>query len=430
MTPTMQETFFRFLDEGKSPWHVAESLAQALSKNGFRHLDMKDSFSLAANGRYYIRKGGTVIAFTLPASLPSRLLFAASHTDSPTLKIKPKPSFSKGTYGMLSAEVYGSPVLASFLNRECGIAGRVFFEASDGSLESKLIDLSEYPVIIPHLAIHLDRELNEKGPQINPETHLYLLATAKDGDQFNFPELLSKHFSLPRIISHDLVIYPLEKARAIGIDADLFASARIDNLGSVFTMLKGFEESLEGEKALKIAFFFNNEEIGSETSEGAGSPLFMELLERIRLSLSLEADWLYRLRHNSFGLSVDEAHATHPNFSNRHDERHEIKLGGGVVIKHNAKMRYATSGKAVASLKLLSKKLGMNLQEFVSRNDIPCGSTIGPILASGSGFELVDIGCPELSMHGAREIGSLSDHAMMIRLIGRYFSESAHTENV
>ncbi|CRX39059.1 M18 family aminopeptidase [Estrella lausannensis] len=417
----MKDALFRFLDEGKSPWHVADKIKKALTAENYIPLNLADSFTVSYGGRYFVEKGGTVIAFKLPEKEPARLLFAACHVDSPTLKLKPKPSFSKGSNALIAAEIYGSPVLSSFLNREFGVAGKVYYD-QDGIITSKLIDLSDYPLIIPHLAIHLDRECNEKGFGLNPENHLYLLASASLGDQFNLLESISKIFSLPPILSHDLVIYPLERARLIGFDHDLFASARIDNLGSAFSLLTGFTKGVPESESLGMAIFWNHEEIGSETAEGAGSTLFVEILERIRLSLSLSSDWVSRLRHSTFGLSIDEAHATHPNFPEKHDMRHGVRLGGGVVIKYNAKMRYATSGNLAAHIKRMCLTSGIPFQEFVSRNDIPCGSTIGPVQAAASGFELIDLGCPQLSMHGAREVGSLIDHAHLVNLVSRYFS--------
>lgn len=417
----MKDALFSFLDEGKSPWHVASKITEALKSENFVPLNLAESFAISHGGRYFVERGGTVIAFKIPEKEPARLLFAACHVDSPTLKLKPKPSFSKGSCALIAAEVYGSPVLSSFLNREFGVAGKVYYDA-EGSIASKLIDLKDYPLIIPHLAIHLDRDTNEKGFGLNPENHLYLLASASLGEKFNLLERVSTLFSLPPILSHDLVIYPLEKARLIGFDHDLFASARIDNLGSAFSVLTGFTNSLHENGALSMAIFWNHEEIGSETAEGAGSPLFLEVLERISLSLSLKPDWISRQRHSCYGLSIDEAHATHPNFPDKHDMHHGIKLGGGVVIKYNAKMRYATSGNLAAHLKQICFKDNIPFQEFVSRNDIPCGSTIGPVQAAASGFQLIDLGCPQLSMHGVREVGSLSDHVHLTSLVSRYFS--------
>ena len=171
-----------------------------------------------------------------------------------------------------------------------------------------------------------------------------------------------------------------------------------------------------------MALFWNHEEVGSETSEGAASPLFLELLQRIQIALSLKEDWHLRMRHKSFGLSIDQAHATNASYPEKHDLNHEVRLGGGIVIKTNAKKRYATAGDLSAHLKFLCKTHQIPFQEFINRNDIPCGSTIGPVLSTESGFNMIDIGCPELSMHSAREVASLSDHKSMIRLVEAYFS--------
>lgn len=414
--PNHKTPLFKFLDQGKTPWHVVELIEKRLIAEGFQLLDLEKAFKLELKKGYFVKKEGTLIAFKLPHKKPETVLFAAAHTDSPTLKLKPKPVFSKNGQLFLAVEVYGAPIYSSFLNRDLAIAGIVYYE-NKNTVESELIDLQDMPVIIPELAIHLNRDVNEKGTLVNPENHLVPLIGY---GEFDLLKTIEKSCKTPKILGHDLFLYPLEKAATIGFDHDLFAAARIDNLGGTFCLLEGFKES-QSKNALQMAIFWNHEEIGSETCVGAASPLFLEMLERISQSLTLEDDWPQRMRHGSFGLSVDQAHATHGCYPDKHDLKHEVKLGSGFVIKSNAKKRYATNGYSAASLKSLCNKNKISFQEFSNRNDIPCGSTIGPVLSTGSGFDLIDIGCPQLSMHSAREIASLKDHESMIRLIKAYY---------
>jgi len=408
-------SLFEFLDNGKTPWHVVAEIEHALS--GFTEQDLAKPFKKGLK-KFYIKKGGTLIAVKMPSQKPEKIHFAAAHTDSPTLKLKPKPTFTKGSQTFLDVEVYGSPIYSTFLNRDLALAGKVYFEKK-GRLESALIDLPENPVIIPKIAIHLDRQVNEKD-SINPEKELMPLVGTHE---FDLLKHIEKTFKLPTILGHDLFLYPSEKAHFIGFDQDLFASARIDNLGSTYALLQGFLKANQSKHGLQMAIFWNHEEIGSETSEGAASPLFLEVLKRIQIAYSLDEEWLYRARHSSYGLSIDEAHATHASYPDKHDLKHEVKLGGGIAIKTNAKKRYATSGDHTAALKILCKKHHILFQEFINRNDIPCGSTIGPILSARSGFDMIDIGCPELSMHTAREVASIHDHTAMQHLITSYFTE-------
>lgn len=406
-----------FLDAGKTPWHVVDALEKRLINEDFTELSLSSSFSLEPAGRYFIKMGGTLIAFKLPQNTPENILFAAAHTDSPTLKLKPKPTSWKGSQTFLAVEIYGSPILSSYLSRDLAIAGLVYFENDEGALESLLVDLPEFPVIIPQAPIHFDKE----GTSFNPETHLQPLLQRIDGETFDLLKLIETKLSIPFIVSHDLLLYPLEKARVLGVGHDIFASARIDNLGSTFALLEGFSQSKDADNSIQMALFWNHEEVGSETCEGAASPLFLELIERIQIALNLEKDWLLKVRHRSFGLSIDQAHATNSCFPEKHDLRHEITLGGGIVIKSNAKKRYSTNGELIGHVKLLCNKHNIPFQEFINRNDVPCGSTIGPVLSTESGFNMIDIGCPQLSMHSAREIASLKDHDSMIRLVREYF---------
>lgn len=412
-----------FLNTSPTAWHAVENAVSKLSEQGFEELSEADRWQLKPGGRYYIiRNGSTLCAFVMPTKTPESVRVVASHTDSPAFKIKPQAEFRKENMIMLGVEIYGAPLLASWLNRDLGIAGRVLLKRQK-TIEERLVLIDDAPLIIPQLALHLDRTVNEAGPILNKQEHLSALAAldTKKASKTSYLEKLlkRKYADFQELLSYDLFLYPLEPARLIGEDQQMIASYRIDSLGSVHAALSGFLESGKPHShCLKMIVFWDHEEIGSHSANGAASPFFQHTLERI--AQSREA--YFQLMNRSLCVSVDLTHAMHPNYADRHDPRHAILMNQGIAIKVNSQHRYATDARSAAVIIDLCQKLKMPFQHYVARNDIPSGSTIGPIHASQTGMPTVDIGISQLSMHSNRELAGCQDYLDMRKLLKEYLS--------
>lgn len=416
------EDFLTFINSSPTAWHAVEKVQERLNAIGFEELSEEDSWRIRPGKPYYvIRNGSTLCAFITPEQQPQKALLIASHTDSPGFKLKPRVEIRKAEMILLGTEIYGSPLLSSWLNRDLGIAGRVIYADPQGKIQQTLVQLDQYPVIIPQLAIHLDREVNEKGLLLNKQEHFNALAALSTKETSGEPyldALLREKIEFKDLLGADLFLYPLDHARTMGYQKQMISSYRLDNLASLHAALSAFETSKRPHQTdLKMMICWDNEEIGSQTSHGAGSPFLMEILERILISYGQTREDLFRLIRRSLCLSIDVAHALHPNYIEKHDAQHQLILGKGVVIKTNAQHRYASDAATIAPLQALAKSNHIPLQYFASRNDIPCGTTIGPIHATLSGMPTVDIGCGILSMHSCRELISSQDHLSMIQLI-------------
>lgn len=424
LDPLIQD-FISFLDKSPTSWHAVNEIKIRLQASGFEELHEDRLWDLKPEKSYFlVRDGSSLLAFTLPKKTPKELKIAAGHTDSPALKLKPNAEFIKEHMVMLGVEIYGAPLLTSWLNRDLKIVGRVLLQNKTGKIIEKLVNFENHPVIIPQLAIHLDRTVNETGLLLNKQEHLSAIASIDLSKKHSYLEtLIQDEFASHTILETDLFLVPLEKAQFLGFKQEMIASYRLDNLESVHAAVSGFlNAKSKEENLLKMIAFWDHEEIGSQTTQGAGSPLFLNSLERIILALGLHREDYFNLMANSHCISMDMAHALHPNHMDKHDPRHAPLLGRGIVLKYNAHQRYATDAKTAAHIIQLCQKHNLPFQKFVSRNDMPCGSTIGPIHASLTGIPTVDIGCPQFSMHSIREVMATQDHLTMCALIKAYFS--------
>ncbi len=420
------DLLMKFLDSSPTAWHAVENCTRMLKKEGFVELREESEWDLVSGEKYFItRNGSSICAFIIPSTSPKKIKIVASHTDSPALKLKPNSEFSKENMTMLGVEVYGAPLLASWLNRDLGIAGRVIYVDEIGAVKESLVNLDEQPVIIPQLAIHLDRQVNEAGLILNKQDHLSALAAVDFSPMETtsyLEHLLKQKIQYRRLLGADLFLYPLEKAAYIGHQNQLIASYRIDSLASVHSTIIALSNVKEfSEDTLNLIALSDNEEVGSETTQGAGSPFLQQILERIFLSMEQSREEFLRALSQSQCLSVDLAHGLHPNHSEKHDSNHQVLLNKGIVIKSNANQRYASDAKSISSIVDICLKNEIPYQYFVSRNDIPCGSTIGPIHATKMGISTVDIGVPQLSMHSSREILACEDQLNMSKLLTAYF---------
>ncbi|WP_068467307.1 M18 family aminopeptidase [Candidatus Protochlamydia phocaeensis] len=411
-----------FLDGNPTAWHAVASIAEKLRDASFTELSPSRSWHLEAGKAYFVRQHhSSLCAFILPSAMPSRVRLLASHTDSPSFKLKPQPEIRKHQSILLGVEVYGSPLLTSWLNRDLGLAGRVIYYDSQHRLQESLVRLDKHPLTIPQLAIHLDREVNEKGLLLNKQEHLNVLA----GLEKDFPKdrsyleaLLREEIDCEQLINFDLLLFPLEKTRLIGYQQAFLASYRIDSLSSVHAILNAFlYQPSPLEEDIQMMIIWDNEEVGSGTAQGAESPFFNQTLERLLLARNLGREDYFKILSRSHCVSVDLAHALHPNYAERHDAQHQPMLGQGVILKSNAQQRYASDARSSLPLQIAADTNRIPLQRFVSRNDMPCGTTIGPIQASISGISTVDIGSGQLSMHASRELIACQDHLWLCQLL-------------
>ncbi len=413
--------FKAFLDQSPTAWHAVSQLGNRLAVCDFSPLSESEKWKLEPGKKYFVSRGGALCAFVLPQAKPQRAVVLASHTDSPSLKLKPRPFFQKENMSLLGVEVYGSPLLTSWLNRDLALAGRVLVTNGNHQVEEKLVFLDDVALFIPQLAIHLDREVNDKGLVINKQDHLCpivgLIEEGSDPLQ-SLENLLRRHLSFDSLVSFELFLVPLEPARFVGSKNEMIASYRIDNLASVHASISAMGYLKQPtQNALQMAIFWDNEEIGSYTREGAASPFFSDILQRIGYNFKLDVEEILMLKNNALCISVDMAHALNPNYPKKHDPNHQPLLGKGIVLKFNANQKYASNAHSAATIIQACKTLNLAQQSFACRSDISCGSTVGPIVAQETGINTVDIGCPQLSMHSIREVMACQDYVDLCRLL-------------
>ncbi|GAA1349913.1 M18 family aminopeptidase [Falsarthrobacter nasiphocae] len=420
----------RFVTASPSSYHAAAEAVRRLAAAGFRELDETKVWDLAP-GAYVVRRDGAFIAFLLPEGdgpLEGADIVGA-HTDSPGFKLKPKPTTGSANILQAGVEVYGGPLLNSWLDRELRLAGRLVL--ADGT--ERLV--ATEPILrIPQLAVHLDRAVNADGLKLDRQQHtqpIWGLGDAADADILaHLAELAGVEAS--EIAGYDLVVADGQEPRFFGAGEEFLASGRLDNLTSVHAGLTALIRAAgapwssspgEGERddaaaargrRVTMLAAFDHEEIGSGTRSGAGGPFLEDVLTRIVGSRGPE---FARMIAGSVHVSSDAGHAVHPNYPERHDPAVRPVLGGGMLLKINADQRYATDGVGAALISRLARESGAAYQEFVSKNTMPCGSTIGPITATRLGIRTVDVGVPLLSMHSAREMLAVNDYAALTRIL-------------
>ena len=396
--------FLDFLNKSVTPYHTVENLKQILAPLG--------------TGIKVFERGGALIAVRLPqtASTESRFRIALAHTDYPTLKITPNPDGLAAGVRTLHPEIYGSPIFASWLDRDLGYAGLLAFE-QNGKVQTKLVR-GDKLFRIPQLAVHLNRNVNQEGLKVNPQTDMNVLWTAMGGRE-RFVEALSGE--LPdgaKLLDFDIQLFDAQPAQYGGFEDEWIYSGRLDNLSSCHAIVEAFAGAESSEKDFQVVAFFNNEEVGSITREGAAGNFLKSVLESEAISLP-------NALSDSLALSIDMAHACHPNFESKHEGNHAPVLGGGVVLKANSQKRYASDVYSSAQFKLLCEQSNVPYQTFVMRNDMPCGSTVGPAVSASLGIPTVDIGEPMLSMHSIREMTAVKDHESMTKLVSAFFSRNS-----
>ncbi len=409
-----------FLDQSPTPFHAAENLTTALQTAGFVRLDERATWQLRPGGRYWItRNGSSVIAFALGSKplAESGLRLVGAHTDSPCLKLKPHPELLAHGYQQLAAEVYGGVLLNPWFDRDLSLAGRVTLRLSDGTLCNRLLDFRAPLAVIPSLAIHLDREANDKR-SINKQTYLPALICGKTPEAFALNLELVRHLAAQepalataQIQAFELSFYDTQPARLVGWHAEFIASARLDNLLSCYTGLCALCDA-ESDFA-RLLVCNDHEEVGSGSTSGARG----NFLESVLLRLLGDHETAARTLANSLLISTDNAHAVHPNFADKHDVRHGPLINAGPALKTNANQSYATNSESAAVFRQAAALAGVPVQSFIARADMGCGSTIGPLAATRLGLRTVDVGVPTFAMHSIRELaGALDAHALYLAL--------------
>jgi aspartyl aminopeptidase len=417
------QNLLEFMDRSPTPFHAVQEMACALSGKGFIELKEADAWKLVPHGRYFLtRNDSSLVAFTL-GSKPGFKIIGA-HTDSPNLRLKPQAGYTKNGYLQLGVEVYGGVLLSTWTDRDLSLAGRVILRGKKEA-STKLIRFDQVLLRIPQLAIHLDREVNKRGLILNEQIHLppiFSLHKKSSPEDILKKMVAQKLKCKPAdIVEMELSLYDTQPGTLAGPEGEFIFSGRLDNLASCHSATQALMKSTQKDPMTRVIAFYDHEEVGSETAQGAGSPFLKDVLERITLTEGSSRENFFRALAKSFFISADMAHAVHPNYSDKHDNQHMPIINGGPVVKSNAGQRYATEGVSSAWFEGLCRKAKVPVQKYVVRSDLGCGSTIGPITAANLGIRTVDVGNPMLSMHSIREMAGAKDHELLIRAFKEFF---------
>lgn len=420
-----------FLDNSPCSFLAVKTIKNELDNAGFRELKACDSWSTKPGEKYYVIKNDSAIfAFIVGSEsiADSGFKIIAAHSDSPCFRIKPKAEIkSEGGIIKLNTEVYGGPILYTWFDRPLSVAGRVILKGDTPLLpETKLIKVDRPILVIPHLAIHFNRGVNEGNPLSKQKDMLPILGIIDDSIEKDniLLKLIAKELNvnIEDILDFDLLIYDTEKAIRAGINEEFILAGRIDDLSMVHAGLTALLESNDTARTRVLAIF-DNEETGSGTKQGAGSPVLKNIFKRLIISSGGTEEDYYRAIAHSFMLSADNAHAYHPNYPEKYDITNHPAMGGGPAIKINANCKYMTDAYSSAIFKEICNKAKVPVQYFVNHSDVAGGSTLGNILTSQMDIAGVDIGNPIWAMHSVRETGSVDDHYYMICALKQFFSK-------
>lgn len=413
-----------FLEESPTPFHAVDNMARILENNGFIRLEEADEWN-PGPGKYYVtRNGSSIVAFVLGTedNIANGFRMVGAHTDSPCLKVKPRPEQFTHGYVRLGVEVYGGVLLNPWYDRDLSLAGRVTYQASDKKIRNLLINYRRPLATIPSLAIHLDREANNQR-SINAQTDIPPVLMQADKEQ-SFVSLLGKqiesehpYIQVDEILDYELSFFDANPPVVNGLNEEFIAGARLDNLLSCYVGLMGLLQADPGVSSLLVCN--DHEEVGSVSASGAQGPFLKSVLERVLG----DKDSFYRAISNSLLISTDNAHGIHPNYADRHDANHGPILNKGPVIKVNANQRYASNSETIGYFKWLCGENKVPCQTFVNRTDMACGSTIGPLTAREIGVKTLDVGVPTFAMHSIRELAGSDDAHHLYHAVSAFFRD-------
>ena len=419
----------KFIDESPSAYHSVLNASRLLEDAEFEYIPEYKPFKLKKGGKYYTTRNSTsLIAFKVGKNNTEDYSFniVASHGDSPTFKVKPNNNIDTGKYQKVSVEAYGGMLCSTWFDRPLSIAGRVSISTENG-IKNELVNLDKDLLVIPNMAIHMNRMANE-GFKYNMAIDMQPMLYAQE--KTNLSKLLAKELNVEEkdIIGQDLFLYNRNKSMLVGENNEIFFAPRIDDLECGFTTLVGFIES-DNNESISVYCLFDNEEVGSHTRQGAASTLLIDTLERINNSLGYSKEDLLRALSSSFLVSSDNAHAVHPNHPELSDALNKVFMNEGIVIKHNAAQSYTTDGLSCAVFKKICQKANVPVQHFTNRADLRGGGTLGNISTSQVSIMSVDIGLAQLAMHSAYELAGSKDVDYMITAIKEFYNTVISLDN-
>ena len=420
------EKLLEFIEKSPTAFQAVDEMKKRFTEGGFQVLSEREHWNLIPGGKYVVtRNNSALIAFAIPEDLPFAFHIMASHSDSPAFKIKENPEMKvDGSYVKLNVEKYGGMLMAPWFDRPLSVAGRVVVK-ENGRLVEKLVNIERNLVMIPNLAIHLNREVN-KGVELNRQNDLEPLAYV-DGTEVEkefFFSLLARELkvSASEILDYELYLYNCDAGDVLGIQEDMISAPRLDNITSVEACLQGLLNQ-NREKGINVIALFDNEEIGSRTKQGADSEFLYRLLKKIYRCLGVAEEKAETAIFGGFALSLDVAHGFHPNRPEKSDPTNPNPLGKGVVIKRSSAQNYVTDSEAVATAMMIFENEGIPYQKFASRSDVSQGGTLGSIASKYLPMKMVDMGVPILAMHSARELMAAADQYYLEEFVTAFFEQ-------
>jgi aspartyl aminopeptidase len=425
---SLAQDLLHFIDTSPSPWHAVDTVKTRLINAGFIELHEMQAWKLKSGSSYFVTRGGaSIIAFTLGKQTltDTGLRIVGAHTDSPGLRLKPKAAFGSSGLVRIGVEVYGGPILASFTDRDLSIAGRVTVRKGK-SHDTRLLKFDNALMRLPNLAIHMNREVNDKGLVLNKQTELPLLfAESEDGVEAEkqFLSYLAQALEVDAsdILTFELNVFDTQKGTLWGANQEFIADSQLDNLASCHAAITALLDSKQ-QNATSICALFDHEEVGSESATGASGSFLSDIIHRITSGAGLSHEQHLRTLAQSFFISADMAHAYHPNHPGAYEPCHHALVNKGPVIKTNANQRYSTNADTAARFITLCERAGVPYQQYAHRTDLSCGSTIGPIVASGLGIASIDVGSSMWAMHSIRESAGILDQYYMVAVLRELFN--------
>jgi aspartyl aminopeptidase len=401
------ESFLSFLNQSPTAYHAVSELSEILKKNDYIQFEEFDKWPVSSKKIALTRADSSLIAFSLPKNKIKKIKIICAHTDSPHIKLKVNSIIEKKSYHVWGAEIYGGVLLHTYLDRDLRLAGKIFYTNEKNEIKNKLVYSDKALCKIPNLAIHLNRDVNINGFKVNSNDHLNPIFSSIE---FNTSELWEL-FNLKeeQIVEYDLQLIDAQNASLIGLNQEFLSASRLDNQVMAYLAALALSESAESDSELNCVALFNHEEVGSKSHSGADSNFLKDVLDRLFYNLNYDFETVQQIKANSLIVSADMAHAMHPNYAEKHDENFMPIINHGPVIKINNNQRYSSNAESIAYIKQLCIKQNIPFQMYYHRQDLACGSTVGPFISSTLGINAIDLGNPMLAMHSIRETAGTRD---------------------